>query len=98
ASRVAAVRRSAFTRFGPEPVRAVQSVPQYMLMRQIVALPDAEVRELVRRVWARHVADQVVERAHIDWLRKHAPSARIVLCSASPVPVVEVIGEALGID
>lgn len=97
ASRVAAVRRSAFARFGPEPVRAVQSVPQYVLMKQIAALPDADVRELMRRMWARHTADQVIERAHIDWLRKHAPNARIVLCSASPVPVVEVAAEALGI-
>ena len=97
AARSALVRRSSFERFGPEPVRAVQSVPQYVLMRQMSGIADADVRELMRRVWARHAADQVVEKSHIDWLRLHAPAAHIVLCSASPLPVVEVVAAALGI-
>ncbi|MFO0744819.1 MAG: hypothetical protein U1F43_03975 [Myxococcota bacterium] len=96
AKRIERLRRRTFDRFGPEPVRAVQSVPQYVLMQQIAALPGRP-RELAR-VWARNAAEQVIERADLDWLRARSPGLQIVLSSASPVPVVEVAAGILGAD
>ena len=92
------LRRHAFDRFGPEPVRAVQRLPQYVLMQQIAALPDATTRTLMERVWARNEPEQVIERADLDWLRARSPGLRVVISSASPVPVVEVAAERLGAD
>ena len=69
ASRVQAVRRRAYLRFGPEPVRAVQSIPQHALLHRIAALPLPLVRELAARVWRRYQQDQTVEREDIEWLR-----------------------------
>jgi hypothetical protein len=97
AARVAPLRRRSFVRFGPEPVQAVQRVPQHALFRQMALLPDELVRELATRVWTRHRQDLVVEREDVEWLRRRCPGIRIVLSSASPRPVVEVAAQALRI-
>ncbi len=93
-----ATRRWSFLRFGPEPVRRVQAVPQLNLLHQLASFPLDELRELMRTVWRRHAPDQVVERADLDWLRARRPGLTIILTSASPQPVVEVAAEMLGID
>jgi hypothetical protein len=98
AARVNVLRRRAFARFGPEPVHAVQRVPQDVLFGQMASLPLAIVRELARRVWARHAPDQTVEREDLAWLRRRCPDARIVLSSASPREVAEVAASELGFD
>jgi hypothetical protein len=98
AARVGLLRRRSFLRFGPEPVQAVQRVPQHVLFRQIASLPDAIVRELSARVWARHQADQTIERGDLEWLRRRCPGLRVVLSSASPRQVVETAAAALGIE
>jgi haloacid dehalogenase-like hydrolase len=98
AARFALLRRRSYRRFGPEPMQAVQRIPQHVLFRQMASLPLATVRELSRRVWARHVPDQIVEREDVDWLRRRSPGIRVVLSSASPREVVETAAEALGID
>jgi hypothetical protein len=98
AARVDVLRRRSFLRFGPEPVQAVQRVPQYALFRQMASVPDALVRELATRVWARHRQDLVVEREDLDWLRRRCPGIHVVLSSASPRQVAETASAALGID
>ncbi|HQY64547.1 MAG: haloacid dehalogenase-like hydrolase [Myxococcales bacterium] len=92
------LRRSTFRRFGPEPVRAVQRVPQHALLHQLAALPRATVRELATRVLRRHAADQTLDRADLDWLRARCPGLRVVLSSASPRPIVEAAAAELGAD
>ncbi|MGC4001306.1 MAG: HAD family hydrolase [Anaeromyxobacter sp.] len=92
------LRRRSFLRYGPEPVAAVQRVPQFVLFRQMATLPPALVRELATRVWARYRPDLVIEREDLDWLRARCPGVRVVLSSASPQLVAEVAGEALGIE
>jgi hypothetical protein len=98
ASRVPWLRRFTFARFGPEPVHAVQRLPQDVLFAQIASLPGEIVRELARRVWARHALDQTVEREDLAWLRRRCPGARIVLSSASPREIAEVAARELGFD
>ncbi len=98
ASRVRWLRRWAFARFGPEPIHAVQRLPQHVLFAQIASFPPELVRELATRVWARHAADQTVEREDLAWLRRRCPAARIVLSTASPREVAEVAARELGFD
>lgn len=98
AARLAPVRRRSYLRFGPEPVAAVQRVPQDVLFRQMATLPEETVRELSARVWRRHAADQTVEREDLAWLRARCPGIRVVLSSASPSEVVETAAAALGVD
>ncbi|MBF5044605.1 haloacid dehalogenase-like hydrolase [Aggregicoccus sp. 17bor-14] len=98
AARLGLVRRRSFLRFGPEPVQAVQRVPQYALFRQMASVPEPLVRELAARVWARYRQDLILEREDVAWLRERCPGIRIVLSSASPQQVVEAAGEALGIE
>jgi hypothetical protein len=98
AARVGLLRRRSFLRFGPEPVSAVQRIPQRVLFREMATLPAPTVRELAARVWARHAADQTLEREDLAWLRARCPGLRVVLSSASPREVVEVAAEALGVD
>src|SRR6516164_2373050 len=59
AAKVDVLRRRSYLRFGPEPVQAVQRVPQYVLFRQMASLPEEIVRELARRVWERYRADLI---------------------------------------
>jgi hypothetical protein len=98
ASRVRWLRRWTFARFGPEPVQAVQRLPQDVLFAQIASLPPDLVGELATRVWARHAPDQTVEREDLVWLRRRCPAARIVLSSASPREIAEVAARELGFD
>jgi hypothetical protein len=93
-----ALRKRAFLRFGPEPIRAVQRVPQHALLHQIAALPGTVVRELAGRVLARHAPDQVVDAADVAWLRARCPGIKIAISSASPRAVVEAAGALLGVD
>lgn len=96
--RTSRLRRLAFRKFGPEAVRAVQRVPQHALLHQIASLPRTVVRELAARVFRRYAADQCIEREDIAWLRARCPGIKIVISSASPRAVVEIAGEALGVD
>lgn len=98
ASRVPWLRRWTFARFGPEPVHAVQRLPQDVLFGQIALLPAELVRALAARVWARHAPDQTVEREDLAWLRRRCPGVRIVLSSASPREMAEVAARELGFD
>jgi hypothetical protein len=98
AARVGLLRRRSYLRFGPEPVQAVQRIPQGVLFREMGSLPPAIVRELAARVWARHRSDQTIEREDLAWLRARCPGIRVVLSSASPQEVAEIAGAALGAD
>ncbi|MBI2389258.1 MAG: hypothetical protein HYV09_06555 [Deltaproteobacteria bacterium] len=98
ASRAEGLRRLAFKRFGPEAVRAVQLIPQHALLHQIASLPRAVVRELAARVFNRYRDDQTIDRDDIAWLRARCPGVKVVISSASPRPIVEVVAEALGVD
>jgi hypothetical protein len=98
AARISLLRRRSYARFGPEPVHAVQRIPQDVLFDQMASLPAEIVRELAERVWARYARDQTVERGDLDWLRRRCPGVRIVLSSASPRDVAEIAGRELGFD
>jgi hypothetical protein len=91
-------RRLSFRIFGPEPVAAVQRVPQTVLMHHMAAVPTSTLRMLAQRVWDRYAGDQVIEREDLQGLRSRCPGIRIVIASASPKPSLEVAAEALGVD
>lgn len=97
-SRIELLRRWTYRRFGPEPVRAVQRVPQNALLRSLSHLPEEILRGLAERVWDRHADEQVIARADLDRLRARHPGLRVVLTSASPRSMVEVAAERLGVD
>jgi hypothetical protein len=90
--------RLRFRRFGLEPVRAVQSVPQTALLHHLSRVPLALLRRLAEDVWARHEPDQVITASDIAAIRERAPEARIILASASPEPMVALAAELLGVD
>jgi haloacid dehalogenase-like hydrolase len=98
AARIPLVRRRSYARFGPEPVHAVQRIPQDALFAQMASLSPAIVRDLAARVWARYGSDQTVERDDLAWLRRRCPGVRVVLSSASPREVAEIAGRELGFD
>ncbi len=98
AAHLAPLRRRSYLRFGPEPVQAVQRVPQVALFREMASIPETVVRELTRRVWARYRQDLIFEREDLEWLRARCPGIRIVLSSASPREVVETAATELGAD
>ncbi len=92
------LRRHSYLRFGPEPVRAIQNIPQHALMHRIAGLPLATARELAARVWKRYRPDQTVEREDIAWLRQRCPGVRVIISSASPQPTLEAAAAQLGVD
>lgn len=98
ASRSAWLSRQTHRLFGAEPMRTVQRVPQLALMRHLEEADLATTRDLAQRVWRRHRGLQVITRAGLDHARSIAPDLEVVLTSASPQPMVEVAGEALGVD
>lgn len=87
-----------FRRFGLEPVRAVQSVPQTALLHHLSGVPLTLLRRLAEDVWRRHEPDQVITAEDIAAIRARAPQARIILASASPEPMVALAAEFLGVD
>jgi hypothetical protein len=92
------LRAWTYRRFGPEPVRAVQRIPQDTLLGLMKNVPEATLRVLAERVWDRHEPDQAIRRADLDAVRARCPDLRIVITSASPRLVVEVARERLGAD
>ena len=91
-------RRLRFQRFGTEPVRAVQGIPQTALLHQLAGEPLERIRRLARAVWRRYAGDQVIDAGDIAWLRERCPGVRIIIASASPQPVLDVAKEELGVD
>lgn len=94
----AALRRRSFLRFGPEPVREVQRIPQTVLLSLLADLPVDTLRRLSRAVWRRHEPEQVITREDISWLRRWCPGVTIILSSASPDAMVAVAADELGVD
>jgi hypothetical protein len=93
-----ATRRLRSRVFGREPVRAVQAIPQTALFHQMAGEPLERVREVARRVWRRHANDLVVEAEDIAWLRAERPGVQVVISSASPQVLLDVVKEELGVD
>ncbi len=98
ASRVPAVQRETYRRFGPEAVRAVQEIAQVVLMEQLARLPLDTLRELARKVWNRHADDAVITREDIAWLRRRCPRVKVIVSSASPEPMLDAARAALDLD
>lgn len=92
------LRAWTFRRFGAEPVRTVQRVPQNALMALLADVPEPTLRQLAERVWDRHVPDEVIRRRDVDALRARFPDLRVIITSASPRVVVEVARDRLGAD
>ncbi len=98
AARVDWLRRRGFRRFMTDPARAAQRLPQLTLLRHLETAGEDVLRELSWRIWNRHEGDQVIDREDLAWVRSQCPEIEIVLSSASPKAMVEVAGEALGVD
>ena len=98
AARLDWLRRRGFRHFIADPVRAAQRVPQMTLLRHLESTPHPVLRRLAQHVWERHQPDQVIDREDLAWVRTRWPQVEVVLSSASPMPTVEVAGEALGVD
>ncbi len=92
------LRGLTFRRFGAEPVRIVQRVPQDTLLGLMHGVAQSTLRQLAEAVWDRHEPDQVIRREDLEELRALVPGLRIVITSASPSLVVEVARERLGAD
>lgn len=92
------LRAWTYRRFGAEPVRTVQRVPQDTLLGLMEHLPEETLRALTEAVWDRHEPDQVIRREDLAALRRVAPELEVVITSASPRLVVEVARERLGAD
>lgn len=90
--------RRAYRRFGPEPMRTVQRVPQMALMSHLESASQDVLRHLALQVWRRYAPDQVVQATDIEWIRERAPGVKVIISSASPRPSVEVAAEVLGAD
>lgn len=95
---VGALERWSYRRYGTEPIRAVQRLPQTALLHEMAGLPHDTLRWLARRVWERAAGSQVIDRADLVFVRERCPNIQIVLTSASPRPMLEVAAEALGLD
>jgi hypothetical protein len=98
AARSELLQRWSYRKFGSEPMRAVQRLPQTALLHAISSLPKSTLRTLSKQVWDLAAPLQVIERADLDWVRERCPNIRIILTSASPQPIVEYAGEQLGVD
>lgn len=98
AGRIDWLRRRGFRRFVADPVRAAQRVPQLTLLRHLETASEEVLRDLAERIWDRHEPDQVIDRDDLAWARSQCPNVEIVLSSASPKPMVEAAGRALGVD
>ncbi|MCC6899448.1 MAG: hypothetical protein IT377_10765 [Polyangiaceae bacterium] len=92
------LRAWTYRRFGPEPVRAVQRIPQDTLFRLMAGVPEATLRLLAERIWDRHEPDQVISADDLTSLRARCPGLEVVITSASPQVVVEVARARLGAD
>lgn len=98
ADRFPRLRRRVYRRFGPDAVDTVQSVPRNALLHQMSAVPLSVVRDLTRSLWQRLEPDQVITRRDLETLRAIAPNLQIIICSASPLPVVDTARMLLGAD
>jgi hypothetical protein len=98
ASRIPALRRLAYRRFGPEPTTAVQHRPQMVALTHLATADETLLHELASGVWRRHVSDQVIDREDLDWVRSRSPGIEIILSSASPKAMLDVAVEELGAD
>lgn len=98
ASSIPALRRLAYSRFGPEPTSAVQRRPQMIALSHLATADENLLRELARRVWSRNVPKQVISREDLDWVRARSPGIEIILSSASPKAMLDVAVEELGAD
>ena len=98
ASRIPALRRLAYRRFGPEPIRSVQRRPQMVALTHLATADERLLHDLACRVWRRHVSDQVIDREDLDWIRRRSPGIEIILSSASPKAMLDVAVEELGAD
>ncbi|RLB63718.1 MAG: hypothetical protein DRI90_06210 [Deltaproteobacteria bacterium] len=87
-----------YRHFGRDPVEVMQDVPRTAMMHHLSEVPIELLRTLAERIWQRFSADQVVQPEHVAWLRRRCPGVRIILSSASPLPVVEVAARELGVD
>ena len=92
------LRAWTFRRFGAEPVRTVQRIPQNALLSLLEPVPEPTLRALAERVWDRHVDEQVIRREDLDALRARHEGLKVIITSASPRAVVEVAGDRLGAD
>jgi hypothetical protein len=67
-------------------------------LTHLATADETLLHELARRVWSRHVSDQVIAREDLDWVRSRSPGIQIILSSASPKAMLDVAVEALGAD
>ncbi len=98
ASRFAWLGRRAYARFGLHPTSVVQRRPQMVALTHLATADEALLVDLARRVWKRHVADQVITRDDLNWVRERSPGIQIILSSASPKAMLDVAVEELGAD
>ena len=97
-TRLKSTRPLAYLRFGIEPRKGIQAVPQHRLLEKLSDLPLSSLRHMADRVWERHHDDQVITREDLAWLRKRCPGLTVILSSASPQPVLEAAARHLDVD
>ncbi|MGB5413332.1 MAG: hypothetical protein WBN01_01700, partial [Polyangiales bacterium] len=71
---------------------------QMVALTHLATADEALLHDLARRVWRRHISDQVIDREDLDWVRSRSPGIQIILSSASPKAMLDVAVEELGAD
>jgi hypothetical protein len=93
-----ASRRWVYEKFGVEAVEEVQQVPRIALMHQQADLPKTKLKELAEGLWHRHKKAQVIFPKDIAWLKQRFSGLKIIISSASPQPVLEVVRDSFEVD
>jgi hypothetical protein len=67
-------------------------------LTHLATADETLLHDLARRVWRRHISDQVIDREDLDWVRSRSPGIQIILSSASPKAMLDVAVDELGAD
>ncbi|MBI9076905.1 MAG: hypothetical protein JEZ02_15970 [Desulfatibacillum sp.] len=87
------VRKTLRQSLGPHAMDKMLALMRLSLMHQMAGIPLDDVYKLVRSLWKRHGDRQVIEPDDIQWLRHSFPNLKIIVSSASPRALLEIVRE-----
>lgn len=87
------VRKTIRQTLGPHAMDRMLALMRLSLMHQMAGVPAEDVHKLVRSLWKRHADRQVIEPEDIQWLRDSFPNLKIIVSSASPRALLQVVQE-----
>ena len=87
------VRKTIRQSLGPHAMDRMLALMRLSLMHQMAGVPSEDVHKLVRSLWKRHGDRQVIEPDDVHWLRRAYPGLTIIVSSASPRALLQVVHE-----